>query len=256
MTNKLHILFALLAGYSMKKAVVITTPDSVRCWCGPRQYTHCTINPDTNEVSWIKFPNLPIKEWNKELMDAAEKYNAGKPGEAAVDEATELSEFWLHNETTDQNKLIFIHLIQDKHYDTYLRSYVDVSEKYQDRYIFEDHVYSGDEFRKSGQERWDGESLVNRFDTQVFIALAKRLYETQGIIANRAWFEQEVFPVFREVYSKELAEKTIRFVTMTDAANETISAKKFAYESGPVPADQVDAFIDLIINVSRSCAYI
>lgn len=256
MTSKLHILAAIFSGYSLNQAVVVTTPDSVRCWSGPRQYTHFTINPDTEEVSWIEFPTLPIIEWTKELIDKSKKYNAGKPGEAAVDEATDLETFWKHNKKTPQNQLFYIHLIQDSIYDTYLRSYVDVSKRYKDRYFFNGEEYSGNEFRQSGQERWNGESLVNRFDTQVFIALAKRLYETQGIIANRAWFEQEVFPIFREVYSKELAEKTIRFITMTDAANETISAKKFAYESGPVPADQVDAFIDLITNVSRSCAYI
>lgn len=256
MTNKLHFLLSLLAGFSKEQAVEITTPDSIRCWCGPRQYTHFTINPETNEVSWIEFPNTPIKKWNKEVIDAANKYDAGKPGEAAVDEATDLETFWKHNKKTLPNQLFYIHLLQDTLYDAYLRSYVDVSERYKDRYFFNGEKYSGAEFRQSGQERWNGESLVNRFDTQVFIALAKRLYETQGIIANRAWFEQEVFPIFREVYSEELAEKTIRFVTMTDAANETISAKKFAYESGPVPADKVDAFIDLIINVSAGAAYI
>ena len=247
-TSKVHILMSLLSWYSIEEAVLLTTPDSMRCWSGPRQFSHFTLNPATQEISWMRFPENPVKEWNKELIDAAEKYNAGKPGIAAVDEATIPAEFWKHNSRTSQNELFYAHLVQDVLYDDYLRTYVDTTKMYEDVYLYDGQLYSGDGFRKQGDARWSGESLVNSFDSQVFIALAKRLYETQGILANREWFEQEIFPAFRKCYSDELAENTIRYITMTDAANTTISAKEFA-TSGPVAESEVYDFIELVTDI-------
>ncbi|MBP3597017.1 MAG: hypothetical protein J6J60_06430 [Clostridia bacterium] len=242
-TSKVHILMSLLSGYSIEEAVLLTTPDSMRCWSGPRQFSHFTINPSTQNVSWMRFPETPVNDWNKELIDAAEKFDAGKPGVAAVDEATIPAEFWKHNSKTPQNELFYAHLVQDVLYDDYLRTYIDVSRMYEDIYLFDGKVFSGEEFRKSGDSRWNRESLVSSFDTQVFIGLAKLLYESKKIIANRAWFEKEVFPAFYESYSNELAEKTIRFITMSDFADETISKLKFDYQHGPVNPCEVENFM-------------
>lgn len=248
-TSNLHIELALLSGYTLEEAVVLTTPDSVRCWSGPRQYTHFTENPATRKISWIKYPEVPVKEWKQELIDSAEKFDAGKPGVAAVDEASNPSIFWNYNQKTNQNELFYAHVVQDVLYDDYLRTYVDTSKMYEDEYLFDGKIYTGDEFRKNGDERWSGESLVNSFNTQVFIAAAKKLYETRGIIANREWFEKEVFPVFYKMYSMELAEKTISFITMTDFADKSISSLEFDYQHGPVPSSDVDKFIELTTDI-------
>lgn len=242
-TSKVHILLSLLTGMNLADAIVLTTPDSIRCWSGPRQFTHFTENPVTKEVSWIKYPETPVKEWTKTLIENSEKYDAGKPGVSAVDELTKKREFWKHNNNSHQNTLLYTHLLQDDLYDKYLRTYIDVSRMYEDIYLFDGKVFSGEEFRKSGDSRWNRESLVSSFDSQVFIGLAKILYTTNKIIANRAWFEKEVFPAFYESYSNELAEKTIRFITMSDFADETISKLKFDYQHGPVNPCEVENFM-------------
>lgn len=245
-TSKVHILLALLTGHSLSDALLLTTPDSVRCWSGARQLTHFTLNPKTGQISWIEYPDIPVWEWSKSIVSDAAKFDAGKPGTAAVDEATILEEFWRHNKKTPQNQLFYEHLIQDKFYDQYLRKYVDVSRRYEDIYTFDGKEYSGDDFRKKADERWSGESLVNSFDTQLFVVLAKMLYREQSITANRKWFETVVFPAFNQVYSKELAANTTKFITMTDTAEDLISNHKFYYscnEAGPVVLDEVEAFV-------------
>ena len=245
-TSKNHILLALLAGHTLADAALLTTPDSVRCWSGARQLTHFTINPTTGKTSWIEYPDMPVWEWSKSIVSDAAKFDAGKPGNAAVDEATILEEFWRHNKKTPQNMLFYEHLVQDKFYDQYLRKYVDVSRRYEDIYTFEGKEYTGEEFRKKADERWSGESLVNSFDSQLFVVLAKILYKEKGITANREWFEKEVFPVFYQVYSDELAQNTVRFITMTDTADEIITNHNFYCDSAfnsPVCLDEVEEFI-------------
>ena len=251
-TSKVHILISLLSGYTLADAIILTTPDSVRCWSGPRQFTHFTENPSTGEISWFKYPETPVKEWSKEIIDSTDKYDAGKPGISAVDEASVAEEFWKHNQKTEQNTLFYIHLLQDITYDDYLRTYIDVSRMYEDIYLYDGKIFTGEEFRKSGDSRWNGESLVNSFDSQMFIALAKNIYETTGIVTNRAWFEKEVFPAFYEKYSEELAEKTIKFITMSDFANSTITALNFDYQHGPVDVSEVDKFIKLVTALCSS----
>ena len=245
-TTRIHILLALIAGHSLSDALLLTTPDSVRCWSGARQLTHFTINPKTGQVSWIEFPDMPVWEWSKSIISDCPKFDAGKPGNAAVDENTILEEFWRHNKKTPQNQLFYEHLVQDRFYDMYLRKYVDVSRRYEDIYRFEDKEYSGEEFRKKGDNRWNGESLVNSFDSQLFMVLAKILYREQNITANREWFEKEVFPVYYQVYSKELAANTIRFISMSDRADELISKHAFYCDKAfmsPVPLDEVETFV-------------
>lgn len=248
-TSKNHILLALLADHTLSDALLLTTPDSVRCWSGARQYTHFTFNPQTGHTSWIEYPDIPVWEWSKSIISDTPKFDAGKPGEAAVDEATIVDEFWLHNKRTPQNQLFYEHLLQDRFYDDYLRKYVDVRRRYEDIYVFDGKTYSGEEFRKKAEERWNGDSLVNSFDTQLFMVLAKTLYREKEITANREWFENVVFPAFNQVYSKELAANTIKYITMSDRVDELISKHAFYCDNAfltPVPLDEVEQFVSIM----------
>lgn len=254
-TNKIHALQLLVASLQflefhdcgIKEACTITTNDSMRCWVGPREYTHFTVNPDTGLVSWIQMPTEDVSEWTEELVKNAERFSAGKPGEACVDEATFCAEFWKHNEFSAQNMLFYLHLVQDKGYDRLIRTVIDTSQRYNDVFTFNGEVYSGADLRGKGMQRWMDDGLLNIIDAQVYVRLAKRYYEMSGILANTEWCEQVFKPAFFEVYSKELAEKTVKFVSINHFAEEAISTKNWDDESWPIPNWIVDQHIDWML---------
>lgn len=247
-TSKVQLLFALLFKYSITDAILLITPDTIGYWTGSRQFTHFTRNPTTKKTSWITFPEAPTKDWTREMIESAKKFSAGKPSITGIDHPTFFSEFWDHNNITPQNNIFFTHLVLDSLYINYLSKYIDTSNMHNNLYIYNKKIYSGTEYLTRAEERWNGESLASSFDTQMFIALAKRLYQTSGIISNRNWFEKEFFSKLHEMYSQELAEKTINSITMTDFTDDTITSREFDYK-GPVLSEDVNKFIDLAITI-------
>ncbi|MBR1540883.1 MAG: hypothetical protein IJ629_07085 [Clostridia bacterium] len=225
-------------------AAVVTTNDSVRCWSGNREYTHFTINPLTKQVSWCYFPKEQVKKWTKELIDSQMvRYSYGKPGTAVVDEATIPAEMWQHNDKTSQNKLFYLHLIQDGTYDRFIRSVIDVSRRYEDVYIFEGKEYTGAQIRGEGMERWS-KGLLAELDDQFYVRLAKRLYDYTRVKADRRWIEKVMIRAIHTAYSPELAEATVKFVSLSDKANQLIAEGRFDDEVWPIPNSVVDCWID------------
>lgn len=265
-TNKVHFLAALLfphvyAGaiedpksqtiqyfFSPKSAAVMTTNDSVRCWSGNREYTHFTINPLTREVSWCHFPIESVKYWTMDVIERQMvRYSYGKPGEAVVDEPTIPAEMWKHNDKTTQNLLFYIHLIQDCTYDRFVRSVIDVSRRYEDIYVFDGQEYTGSQIRGKGMERWS-KGLLSELDDQFFVRLAKKFFYYTMTKANREWIEQVMCKAIRAAYSNELAEATVKFVSLSDKANELISNKRFDEECWPIPNSVVDRWVDWMLE--------
>lgn len=227
-----------------KEAAIVIIPDSLRCYTKTREETHCTNNPETGENSWFVYPSAPICEWDEELISSCARFNAGKPGESCVDEETILSEFWRHNLSTPQNQLIFIHNVQDNVYDSFRSNVIDCSRRYWDIYSFDGQELSGDDLRGKGMKRWHGDGLLNQLDGQFFTRIAKRYYESTGILMNSDWIEETMKPAIADVYSAEFAEKTLPFVRLNLKANEIISAKAFDEELWPIRNHIVDRWID------------
>jgi hypothetical protein len=255
-TNKIHALALLVAAQdctefcdcNIEDATVVTLNDSMRCWSGAREYSHFTINPETGMVSWMQMPTEDVSEWTEELVKSAERFSAGKPGEACVDEATVCSEFWRHNKFSKQNMLMYLHLVQDRIYDRFVRTVIDTSRRYEDVFIFNGKAYTGNDLRGKGMMRWNGDGLINILDAQFYVRLAKRYYEATGILANATWIEQVFKPAFFRTYSQELAEKTVKYVSINHFAEEVINNMSWDEETWPVPNWLVDQFIEWMID--------
>lgn len=252
MTNKNHFLTALLYGYSLEEAAIMTTPDSVRCWVRERALTHFTINPHTGEVSGMEFPDIDTRFWTEDIVQqnmAIYAFNAGKPGEACIDEPTIPNEFWAYNEKSPQNNLFYLHLIQDRLYDRFIRSVIDCSRRYEDIYIFNGEVYNGADLRGKGMARWNDDGLLNQFDAQFFTRLAKRYFEKTGMLANSQWIEDVMKPSIFGAYSEELAHNTVKFISLHPLSDELISQKRFDEEiRWPVPNRVVDTWIEWLFE--------
>ena len=263
-TNKIHFLAFLLwphvyarvigdsrgrADYYFQpqKAAVVISNDSVRCWSKAREFTHFTVNPITGEVSWCQFPLLPVKHWTKEDVENMPKMSYGKPGVAIVDESTIPEVLWKHNERTFQNELFFIHLIQDRAYDRFVRSIIDTSRRYEDVYVFEGKELTGAQVRGEGIERWT-KGILSELDGQFFVRLAKQFFRYTRTKADRGWIESVMIPAIRQAYSADLAEATVKFVSLSDKVNELIAEERFDEECWPVPNAVVDQWVEWMLE--------
>lgn len=220
-----------------REAVLIGYPDFSRAQLGNRNFMHFTSNPKTGECSWIAMPEKPVGDITKEDLEAAAKYDAGKPGTACIDEMSRPEEFWKHNNYTLQNFFFYLHVVQDNGYDRHLRVNVDTENRYDDQFIFNGETLSGDDFRGKGDARW-GTGLVNSFDDQFYIELARMYKEATGITANQAWIDSELKPLLTEVYSAELAESAKKFINIPAHVDEAIN-NGFGENNYPVSRFQV-----------------
>lgn len=264
-TNKIHFAMTMLfavecsdvlkerkspISFDMVNAAKVTTPDSMRCWMGPRNFSHFTINPLTRKISGVVMPTADTTKWTEELVKYAETFDAGKPGNAVVDEATVPAEFWKYNFFTEQNFLFYLHLVQDACYDRFIRSLIDVSRRYEadPKFIFQGKTYSADDLRGKGMARWNGDGLLNQLDAQFYVRVAKRYFEKTGIRLNRQWIEDAMKPTYFEAYSPELAEKTVKFISIHDTAEEIITLGAFDRSCWPVSNGYVDQYIDWMMD--------
>ena len=264
-TNKIHYAMFLLfylehsdkleswknpISFDLVNAAKVTTPDSMRCWSGNRGYSHFTVNPTTKQVSGMVMPTAGTEVWSEDLVKSAKKFDAGKPGSAVVDEATILEAFWDFNGFTFQNFLFYLHLIQDKCYDRFIRAYIDFSRKYDENpmFLFNGKAYTADDLRGKGMAKWNDDGLLNQLDAQFYVRVAKRYFEKTGIKMNRKWIEEVMKPSFFEAYSQELAEKTIKFISIHDKAEEVITSGCFDEDCWPLPNNVVDQWIDWMLE--------
>lgn len=264
-TNKIHYGMFLLFGleysavlkarkctisFDKVNAAKVTTPDSMRCWSGNRGYSHFTINPSTKQVSGMVMPTVGTEKWSEDLVKYAKKYDAGKPGNAVVDEATIPEAFWDYNDFSLQNFLFYLHLIQDTCYDRLVRAYIDFSKMYDENptFMFQGKAFSADDLRGKGMNRWNGDGLLNQIDAQFYVRVAKRYFEKTGVRMNRQWIEDVMKPSIFKAYSPELAEKTVKFISVHDKAEEVITNGCFDEACWPLDNAVVDKWIDWMLE--------
>lgn len=92
--------------------------------------------------------------------------------------------------------------------------------------------------------RWNGDGLINQLDAQFFTRIAKKYYESTGVIMNSSWIDNVMKTAVADVYSAEFAEKTIPFIRINPTADEIISSKAFDEEIWPISNHIVDRWID------------
>lgn len=256
-TNKIHFLATVLfphvyevgneSDFGERAAAEVIMNDSMRCWLGPREYGHFTLNPETGKVSWMTFPITDVNTWTEETLATVDKFSAGKPGKAVVDEATIPEEFWRHNVRNAQNKHFILHLVQDKSYDRFVRAVIDVSHRYEDRYWFGGEELTGAQVRGEGMERWS-KGIITELDDQFYVRLAFKYFKATGIKAGEAWISNVMKYAILERYSPELAVKTIKFVSLSDKAAEIIKNEKFDDEVWPVSNAFADQYVEWLLE--------
>ena len=159
---------------------------------------------------------------------------------------------WVHNDLTKQNFLFYLHLVQDNAYDRFVRSVIDCSRRYEDVYVFNGKTYTGADLRGKGMMRWMDDGLINVLDAQFYVRACKKLFEQTKVKANRKWIESTMKPAIYSAYSRELAEKTVIFISIPDKANELICKTNFDEECWPVPNNVVDQHIEWMLEDIRN----
>ena len=214
-STKTQILIALLSGHSMSEAVLFTAPNAIQNWEIPEQCTQFMVNPQTNETSWIQYPDLPVSEWTPSLLKNA-IFDAGKPNNVVLSAEIDLDEFWEHNAHTPLNHIYYKNLVLNKFYREFVNKYIDISSTYETA------------------------------DTQFFTILAQAYCDEFGFLANREWFEKLIYPSIELLYPKDLAQKIIQKFSMTDQANNTITQRSFQ-TVGPFKDSDVQDFLRALL---------
>lgn len=238
--------------FAPEGAVKVSVNDAIRCWLKLRSFTHFTFNPDTWEISWYRFPKEDVSKWNDEIVKNSFRFDSGKRSDVPViDEATILSEFWHRNEHTRQNEFFYMHLVQDHVYDTFIVKTIDVSGRFKDIYVFNGEELNGAQLRGKGESRWQT-GLLNELDSQFYVMMAKRFYQATGILANQAWLDEVIMQAMKKVFPKELAENTIKFVTIDSKVDELISSKRFSDEVWPISNGVSDFWVEILLKEMES----
>lgn len=207
-------------------------PDAIRMY-GPRQVFHFTEHPVTGKISTVVIKTTPDKL--KGIKDKLETNLQADIPKAAVDEMShpkvfaELNPAWVGSgyET---------HLYQDMEWDTWIRKLIDVSDRFNDRFVYNrtGRVVDGATLRKD----------LFPMDDLFFIAVAKRIKSEFGVSIDADWFEKHVHQSFLRDYDEELAENTWKYINIP-ALDKPISLPEF------VTQEEIEAEIDKIVEASK-----
>ena len=179
-----------------------------------------------------------LMKCSKETADKWIKYHVAsgiKP--CVIGEATQIDAFDEHNFAHYSYHLLRTHLQQDIVLDDILRKdFVDVSGRFDDRFVIRHNgkVIDGKELRR----------LVALYEEVGFIYLIGAVLRKTGILLTREWFDENVYQALLEVYPKDLADNTYRYMTISDEVNERF--KKLNFDLTQEEIDSVGLTDDLM----------
>ena len=207
-------------------------PDAIRMY-GPRQVFHFTEHPITGNVSTVVLHTTPDNL--KGIKDKLETNLQSDIPKAAVDEMShpevfaELNPAWVGSgyET---------HLYQDMAWDSWIRTLIDVSGRFDDKFVYNRtrKVVDGATLRKD----------LFPMDDLFFIAVAKRIKADYGISIDADWFEEHVHQSLLRDYDEDLAENTWKYINIP-ALDKPIVLPEF------VTQEEIEAEIDRIVKASK-----
>ena len=207
-------------------------PDAIRMY-GPRQVFHFTEHPVTGKCSSVVIKTTPNQL--KGIKNHLETNLQPDIPKAAVDEMShpevfaELNPAWVGSgyET---------HLYQDMAWDTWIRTLIDVSDRFNDRFVYnrKGRVVDGATLRKD----------LFPMDDLFFIAVAKRIQTEYGITIDADWFEEHVHQNLLRDYDEELAENTWKYINIP-SLDKPIDLPEF------VTQEEIEAEIDKIVEASK-----
>ena len=216
-----HVMCLLLAcGGDMKffdeHLAAFLLPDAIRMYSKAREYSHFEKSPDGRDSSHMRFP-ADMKHLSAETVQQslAEDSHLVEHPKCVVGEETDISMFLPYNNHLPDNMKtgILLHLVQDIEFDGWIRSIIDCKDRYEDKFVFAGRVYDGAECRH----------IISEIETHLAYALAKKVYETLGIVCNQDWFDEHVYPVLMRDYPEELANNTYKYMLIPQLIDKFIT---------------------------------
>ena len=191
-------------------------PDAIRMYTGLREYSHFEMSPDKMDVSYMKFPS-DMKSMTRESVQALLQTDSHitEHGKCAIGEDTNAYMFEKYNKhlPEDMYRGIYLHLVQDSLFDTFVREKIDCTKRYDDEFVLADGAkVDGAGVRKS----------IANMESFMSYALAEKCYTKYGITPNQEWFDKNIRPVIEEAYPADLAENTYKYMKFTPEASEAI----------------------------------
>lgn len=194
----------------------ILIPDAIRYYTGARQISHFEENSDKYDVSWMKFP-VNLKKLDRQTQ--IESHLANNIKDCCIGETTIIPAF---DKCNEHLPLVYytgvkLHLTQDFIYDSFIRSYIDCSKKYDNIFIYGKKTLNGKEVKH----------LITEIEEDGIAILAKWVYEQYNIRANQQWFKENVYDVISRIYSKELADSTYKYMKIREDINDAITTQNW-----------------------------
>lgn len=193
-------------------------PDSLRFYLGNRQYTHFEYTPKKDDYSWFDFSK--IENLNKENIQNCNKYIVPNIKKCVIGEETNIEGFKEHNKDLNPFyfKCIEKHLVEDFIFDNFIRKLFDCSERYNDKFYYNNLVeISGIELR----------SFINTMEQEGIYLLSKEIYEKYNILITNSWLEENIKKILDNTYPKELSENTFKYMKINNEIEELIKNKQF-----------------------------
>lgn len=237
-----HTLISYLYYYTKPKKTFfedipyILLPDAIRYYTKNRQSSHFEIAKN-QEISWLRYP-LDLKDeqlikgvrGHKDVMQhiVDEKYIP----KCVIGEETILASFENTNQHLPTNYFngVRYHLIQDRVFDKFIRNIFDCSKMYEDIFNYKGKTYNGVEFRK----------LINNIEQQGVLVLSKYMWERYNITTNQEWFDVNIYPQLKKIYSEKMAENTYKYMKIDKDINNRITNHDFDNVNYIVPYDVLD----------------
>lgn len=238
MLSTSHVLCTVLAckgdkTYLDEHLSSVVLPDAIRAYTGRREYSHfeCADVVQTNETSDVSYMRFPadMKHMTKESIMAGlskDGHLAEKSGNSVVGEKTDRSMFERTNKHLPAPMFdgISTHLRQDVIFDAMIRKNIDVTGRYEDRFIFHDE--NADILMDGKQVR----ELIGNVEQHITYLFAKEIYEQTGILCDQSWFDENVKPILERDYPSDLAETTYKYMQIRTQENEWIKNKDWTHE--------------------------
>lgn len=197
-------------------------PDAIRCYTGPREYSHFEANEDHSDVSFMKYPK-DIKSITKESIQEslAESGHLCPRRPCIIGEDTDMEVFKQHNSHLPFRLWcgIAMHLCQDITFDNFIRDTFDTTQRYDDKFYRNGKELDGKQFRNNFTE-WEQFGVY---------ALAQAFYEQYGITTNNDWIQNSLKPIFDEYYPQDMADKTVAYMNIRDDINTWITNHDFSH---------------------------
>lgn len=210
----------------------VLLPDAIRCFTGPRQYSHFERARNEDDSSWMTFP-ADMKRLSKEAFAQTESHLC-RTDPCVLGEETDLLAFVKHNHDIpdDMFKGVAIHLQQDIIFDEFVRREINCSRMYEDRFVYNGQEVGGKEVR----------AIISDMEDDGMRVLAGLVHDKFGITADQKWFDRIVKPALDKVYPKAMAESCYKYMKMSPELNYDIQQHVTETE---LPADRfVEMYAD------------